>query len=165
MGRLIEASDGVFDTVTASDEWVLVDFWAPWCGPCKMIAPVLEQLSGEREMTIAKVNTDINPLSAGKFGIRGIPALLLFHNGQLVDQQAGAMPKPMFDQWLDRQCALSHLPQGYNLYNRGRDNGRSLRDLLRIRRNVAKVRHGGTLRVYSSGWRHHSYQEIGRGGQ
>ena len=59
----------------------------------------------EREMTIAKVNTDINPLSAGKFGIRGIPALLLFHNGQLVDQQAGAMPKPLFDQWLDRHMA------------------------------------------------------------
>ena len=56
-------------------------------------------------MTIAKVNTDINPLSAGKFGIRGIPALLLFHNGQLVDQQAGAMPKPLFDQWLDRHMA------------------------------------------------------------
>tara|TARA_B100000214_G_scaffold162176_1_gene116309 strand:+ start:6296 stop:6634 length:339 start_codon:yes stop_codon:yes gene_type:complete len=105
VGRLIEASDGDFDAVTQSDEWVLVDFWAPWCGPCKMIAPVLEQLSGEREMTIAKVNTDINPLSSGKFGIRGIPALLLFHNGQLIDQQAGAMPKPMFDQWLDRHMA------------------------------------------------------------
>ena len=103
-----EVSEATFmqDVVEASkDRPVIVDFWAPWCGPCKMIAPVLEQLSGEREMTIAKVNTDVNPLSAGKFGIRGIPALLLFHNGQLVDQQSGAMPKPQFDQWLDRHMA------------------------------------------------------------
>ena len=103
-----EVSEATFmqDVVEASKERpVIVDFWAPWCGPCKMIAPVLEQLSGEREMTIAKVNTDVNPLSAGKFGIRGIPALLLFHNGQLVDQQSGAMPKPQFDQWLDRHMA------------------------------------------------------------
>ena len=88
MGRIINASDDDFDNVTKSDGWVLVDFWAPWCGPCKMIAPVLEQVAGEREMTIAKVNTDINPLSAGRFGIRGIPALLLFKNGELVDQLA-----------------------------------------------------------------------------
>ncbi len=102
MGRVIEASDADFDAVTQSEEWVLVDFWAPWCGPRKMIAPVLEQIAGEREMTIAKVNTDINQLSAGKYGIRGIPALLLFHNGSLVDQMSGAMPKPGFDDWLNR---------------------------------------------------------------
>ena len=106
MGSYIEVNEPDFDDkVLDSSTPVLVDFWAPWCGPCKIIAPVLEQLSGERDMTIAKVNTDINPLSSGKFGIRGIPALLLFHNGQLVDQQAGAMPKPMFDQWLDRHMA------------------------------------------------------------
>ena len=105
MGRIINASDDDFGNVTKSDGWVLVDFWAPWCGPCKMIAPVLEQVAGEREMTIAKVNTDINPLSAGRFGIRGIPALLLFKNGELVDQLAGFMPKPNFDQWLNRHMS------------------------------------------------------------
>ena len=104
--KIVHVTDNEFEgDVLGSEKPVLVDYWAEWCGPCKMIAPVLEQLSGEREMTIAKVNTDINPLSAGKFGIRGIPALLLFHNGQLIDQQAGAMPKPMFDQWLDRHMA------------------------------------------------------------
>lgn len=81
---------------------VLVDFWAPWCGPCKMISPILNQIAEERDITIAKVNTDMNPLSMGKFGFRGIPALVLFHNGQAVDQMTGARPKPMFDQWLGK---------------------------------------------------------------
>ena len=105
MGRVIEVNDADFDAVTQSDEWVLVDFWAPWCGPCRMIAPTLTQIAQEREITIAKLNTDVNPLSSGKFGIRGIPALLLFNNGKLVDQMAGAMPKPGFDQWLNRHMA------------------------------------------------------------
>ena len=81
---------------------IVVDFWAPWCGPCKMIAPILNQIAEERDITIAKVNTDMNPLSMGKFGFRGIPALVLFHNGQAVDQMTGARPKPMFDQWLGK---------------------------------------------------------------
>ena len=66
-----------------------------------MIAPVLEQIAGEREITIAKVNTDVNPLTPGRFGVRGIPFLVLFHNGQRVDQKTGAMPKASFDQWLN----------------------------------------------------------------
>lgn len=102
MGRVVEASDAEFDMVTKSSEWVLVDFWAPWCGPCKMISPILNQIAEERDITIAKVNTDMNPLSMGKFGFRGIPALVLFHNGQAVDQMTGARPKPMFDQWLGK---------------------------------------------------------------
>ncbi len=105
MGKIVTANDADFDLVTRSDEWVLVDFWAPWCGPCRMIAPVLEQIAGEREITIAKVNTDVNHLSPGKYGVRGIPNLILFRNGEVVDQLSGAMPKPGMDDWLNRHMA------------------------------------------------------------
>ena len=102
-GAIVEASDATFDTVTTENEWVLVDFWAPWCGPCKMIAPVLEQIADEREnLTIAKVNVDHNQNSPGRFGVRGIPTLVLFHNGEPVDQHSGAMQKGGFDDWLNR---------------------------------------------------------------
>jgi thioredoxin 1 len=70
-----------------------------------MVTPVLEQIAGEREITIAKVNTDINPVSSGRFGIRGIPALLLFRDGEMVDRMTGAMPKNGMDAWLDRHMA------------------------------------------------------------
>ncbi|MEE2812231.1 MAG: thioredoxin [Candidatus Thermoplasmatota archaeon] len=101
-GNLVEATDADFEQVTTENEWVLVDFWAPWCGPCKMIGPVLDQIAGEREnLTIAKVNTDMNPVTPGRFGVRGIPYLVLFHNGQAIDTKSGAMPKQGFDQWLD----------------------------------------------------------------
>jgi len=100
---IVDASDATFDEVTNDNEWVLVDFWAPWCGPCKMIAPILEQIAGEREnLTIAKVNVDQNPNSPGRYGVRGIPSLVLFHNGQMVDQETGAKPKAGFDDWLNR---------------------------------------------------------------
>jgi thioredoxin 1 len=100
-GGTVDASDADFEQVTNSAEWVLVDFWAPWCGPCKMVGPVLEQIASERDnLTIAKVNTDTNPITPGKFGVRGIPYLVLFHNGQQVDSKTGAMPKAGFDQWL-----------------------------------------------------------------
>ncbi|HJL58824.1 MAG TPA: thioredoxin [Candidatus Thalassarchaeaceae archaeon] len=100
---IVDASDATFDEVTNDNEWVLVDFWAPWCGPCTMIAPILEQIAGEREnLTIAKVNVDQNPNSPGRYGVRGIPSLVLFHNGQMVDQETGAKPKAGFDDWLNR---------------------------------------------------------------
>ena len=101
--NLLEVTDENFEAdVLKSEKPVLIDFWAPWCGPCKMIAPILNQIAAEKDITIAKVNTDMNPLSMGKFGFRGIPALVLFHNGKPVDQMTGARPKPMFDQWLGK---------------------------------------------------------------
>ena len=105
MGKVVDTGDADFDVMTKSDEWVLADFWAPWCGPCRMVGPVLSQIADEREITIAKVNTDVNPLTSGRFGIRGIPALILFRNGEVVDRMTGAMPKQSMDSWLDRHMS------------------------------------------------------------
>ena len=98
----IEVNDAEYDSVIADNEWVLVDFWAPWCGPCKALGPSLATIGGERDsLVIAKVNTDDNAMNAGKLGVRGIPALFLYHNGKVVDQRAGMAPKPDLDAWLD----------------------------------------------------------------
>ena len=101
MGEVRAVTDGEFETSVNDNEWVLVDFWAPWCGPCKAIAPVLEQVAGEREILIAKVDTDTNPANDAKLGVRGIPALFLYHNGNIVSKQSGAMPKPQLLKWID----------------------------------------------------------------
>jgi thioredoxin 1 len=84
-----------FKTTIGSDTPVLVDFWAPWCGPCKAIAPILEELATEfaGKLSIAKVNVDENDGIAAEYGIRAIPTMLLFKGGQMVDQIVGMMPK------------------------------------------------------------------------
>lgn len=101
MATPMAVSDEEFESVVSDNEWVLVDFWAPWCGPCKMIGPVLEKVGAEREsLVIAKVNTDTDQAHAGRLGVRGIPNLILFNNGNLVEQRTGAMTAGALNDWL-----------------------------------------------------------------
>lgn len=92
---IVNVTDNTFQTEVESGGTVLVDFWAPWCGPCKMIAPVLEEIDGEigGKVKIVKVNVDDNPESAQRFGVMSIPTLMLVKDGQVVDKIVGFQPK------------------------------------------------------------------------
>ena len=102
----LPVSDSSFDAdVLKADGPVVVDFWAEWCGPCKMIAPALEEIAAELgdKVTVAKINIDENPDTPGRYGVRGIPTMLLFKNGEAVAQKVGAAPRSQIQQWLEGQ--------------------------------------------------------------
>lgn len=100
---IINVTDQSFNNET-SEGVVLVDFWAPWCGPCKMIAPVLEELDAEfgDKVKIAKIDVDHNQETAGRFGVMSIPTLLVFKNGEVVDQAVGFQPKEALAELLNK---------------------------------------------------------------
>ena len=98
-----KVSDATFDSeVLKATEPVVVDFWAEWCGPCRMIAPALEEIAGtlNGKVKIVKLNVDENPQTAAKYGIQSIPTLMIFKEGQMASRQIGAAPKQKLEQWI-----------------------------------------------------------------
>jgi thioredoxin len=98
-----KVSDANFETeVLKSAEPVVVDFWAEWCGPCRMIAPALDEIAGSMQgkVKIVKLNVDENPATAAKYGIMSIPTLMIFKNGEMASRQIGAAPKQKLEQWI-----------------------------------------------------------------
>ncbi len=104
MSKVIYASDSSFESDTLNAEVpVLVDFWAEWCGPCRMLSPVLEEISDEYDgkLKVVKVNVDENSVTAAMYGVRGIPTLLLFKDGQVIGTKVGNLPKGQLTAFID----------------------------------------------------------------
>ena len=102
MATVAVTDDSFESDVLQSSRPVVVDFWAEWCGPCKQIGPALEEIAAEmgEQVTIAKVNIDDSPNAPSKYGVRGIPTLLLFKDGEVIDKKVGAAPKRDIESWI-----------------------------------------------------------------
>jgi len=98
-----KTSDSTFqDDISSQSNLVLVDFWAEWCGPCKQISPILEEIANEKEnLNILKLNIDENPATPQKYNVRGIPTLMLFKDGKLIDTKIGSLPKSSLEDWIN----------------------------------------------------------------
>ena len=98
-----KTSDGTFqDDISSQSNLVLVDFWAEWCGPCKQISPILEEIANEKDnINILKLNIDENPATPQKYNVRGIPTLMLFKDGKLIDTKIGSLPKSSLEDWIN----------------------------------------------------------------
>jgi thioredoxin 1 len=115
--QIVHTTDAAFDQdVVKSDQPVLLDFWAEWCGPCKMIAPILDAIADEYRdrLRVVKLNIDENPKTPPKYNIRGIPTLLLFRNGTVAAQQVGAVSKTQLESFLDAHLNAASTAVGKN---------------------------------------------------
>jgi thioredoxin 1 len=113
MNEPVHVTDAAFEKVVLKSTLpVIVDFWAPWCGPCKMVAPILDKIAKEKagQLIVAKVNTDENPEWATRYGVQGIPTMLFVANGKILHQQVGAMPEGMLREVLDQFLKVAAAP-------------------------------------------------------
>jgi thioredoxin 1 len=105
----IELTDANFDAAVAANKLMLVDFWAPWCGPCRWVSPILDQIAKENagKLVLGKLNTDENQRTAMRFNVQGIPTIMIAQNGRIVDQVVGALPKEDLVSWIKPYLSAS----------------------------------------------------------